>query len=94
MVPVVEGDDVESDGLRHGEDDRQHPNGHDLHHCQQGDAHPLNSAPGRHSSVPGAQKHSVTVTESAPAAFFSFLHGSTPNPTNGSVSNADQNVKN
>lgn len=52
LVPVVEDDDVESDGLWHGEEERQPPNGHDLHHCQPWDPHPLNSAPGRHSSVP------------------------------------------
>lgn len=93
LVLVVEGDDVKSDGLRHGEDDRQHPNGGDLHHSQQRDAHPLNSAPGRHGSVPGTQKHSVMVTESAPVTLFS-LHGDTPKPTKQSVGKADQNVKN
>lgn len=85
LVLVVEGDDVKSDGLRHGQDDRQDPNGGDLHHGQQRDAHPLNPAPGRHGSVPGTQKHSVMATESAPAT--------PPKPVKQSVSEADQNVK-
>ena len=109
FVPVVKDDDVESDGLWHGEEERQHPNGHDLHHCQHGDSHPLNSAPGGHSSVPtrrntqkhsetrrNTQKHAETLSGNdgiGPGDTFS-LHGSTPNTTNSFVCKANQNVKN
>lgn len=91
LVPVVEDDDVEPDGLRHGEEERQHPDGHDLHHGHHGDPHPLNSAPGRHGSVPA---HTNTPNGAQATHSLSPQHGSTPNPTKRSVSKADQNVKN
>lgn len=52
LVPVFELDNVEGDGLGHGEDEGQHPYEHDLKDGQQGDAHPLDSAPGGHGPVP------------------------------------------
>lgn len=59
LVPVVEADDVEADGLGHGQDEGQHPYGQDLKDGQQGDANPLDSAPGGHSPVPGEDGHVV-----------------------------------
>lgn len=51
-VAEVEGDHVETNGLRHGQDERQHPNGHDLDDGEERDAHSLHSAPGCYGSVP------------------------------------------
>lgn len=59
LVPVVESDDVEADGLGDGEDEGQQPYGHDLEDSQQGDAHPLDPAPGGHRSVPVEDGHVV-----------------------------------
>lgn len=59
LVSVVEGDDVEADGLGYGEDEGQHPYGQDLKDSQQGDAHPLDSAPGGHRPVPVEDGHVV-----------------------------------
>lgn len=52
LVPVLEADDVEADGLGYGEEEGQHPYGPDLEDGQQGDAHPLDSAPGGYGPVP------------------------------------------
>ena len=52
VVPVGEGDHVETDGLGDCQEERQQPNGHDLYDGEQRDAHALNSAPGGHGSVP------------------------------------------
>lgn len=54
FVPVVEADHVEADRLRYGQEERQHPDRHDLKDGQQRDAHSLNSAPGCHGSVPAS----------------------------------------
>lgn len=59
LVPVVEADDVEADGLGYGEDQGQHPYGQDLKDSQQGDPHPLDSAPGGHRPVPVQDGHVV-----------------------------------
>lgn len=56
LVPVAEGDHVEDDRLGYGQDERHQPNGHDLDDGEQGDAHPLHPAPGRHGPVPVAQE--------------------------------------
>lgn len=52
LVPVLEADHVEADGLGDGQDEGQHPYAQDLQDGQRGDAHPLDSAPGRHGPVP------------------------------------------
>lgn len=59
LVPVFELDDVEADGLGHGEDEGQQPYGRDLEDGQQGDAHPLDSAPGGHGPVPVEDGHAA-----------------------------------
>lgn len=59
LVPVVEADDVEADGLGHGEHEGQHPYGQDLKDGQQRDAHPLDSAPRGHRPVPVKDGHVV-----------------------------------
>lgn len=56
FVAIVEGDHVETDGLRHSQDEWKHPDGHDLNDGDQRDAHALHSAPRRHSPVSETQQ--------------------------------------
>lgn len=51
-VGVVERDNVKNNSLGHCQYARQHPYYYDLDEGEERDAHPLHSAPGRHSPVP------------------------------------------